>query len=473
MLRNVPVVSVLPAPGLDLTVLSSALVIPLPATRRATRWSVRPAHRRHPTPRSLGSSLARRPLRRPRARGPRRPRRPASPQARRTPQRRRPRHSDVDVLSRAVTEVVDRGESDLRSRRVVRSRDDLRRGLRAPTVRAAQRARPCQLTVPQPRADERRSRRDGVGGSRTSASRGRAHLAIGARRSTGTSATSGSCGRKVTSACRHRRSHNPRPGGPATRCPPCPLTARTAPPATGRRVSSADPRRQKPTVTGTTPRLDDGEQRLTALWEHDLDDAAADPKTADDAIAALFSSSPDGEAHTSPRETTGRTRRSAPRPGSQRAQARSRRRRAHLPHRLPEVSAARSRGRLAVAFALLIVAPDWFGEHPDSVATKARPQAGHAATAVARRRPAEPERKVRDSRTVPSAPPAPRHPASTGSRAPETQALAICATRSGLATPPPSRSTTVRPLAEPTPPHAREVPSAAATSSACDEFPPC
>ena len=128
-------------------------------------------------------------------------------------------------------------------------------------------------------------------------------------------------------------------------------------------------------MTGTTPRLDDGEQRLTALWEHDLDDAAAEPKTADDAITALFSSSPDGEAHISPGETTGSTRRSAPDPGRQRAQARSRRRRAHPPHRLLGAGAA------VAAAAVLFVALDWFGEHPDSVATKTRPQAGHAATA--------------------------------------------------------------------------------------------
>ena len=223
-------------------------------------------------------------------------------------------------------------------------------------------------------------------------------------------------------------------------------------------------------MTGTTPRLDDGEQRLTALWEHDLDDAAADPKTADDAIAALFSSSPDGGAHTSPRETTERARRSAPDPGSQRAQARSRRRRSHLPHRLLGAGAAIA---ATFAVALLIVAPDWFGEHPDSVATKPRPQPGQAATAVTRRRPAEPERKVRDSRTVRR-----HHRRPTTQQEPEAARPRRRLSRSAqrdrdTPTPPPSRSPTVLPLAKPKTAHAREAPPATATSSACDEFPPC
>ena len=360
-----------------------------------------------------------------------------------------------------------RGESRRRSSRRVPLRDDRRRRLRAPTIRAAQRARPCQLTVPQLRADGRRSRRDGVGGSWASASRRPDEPCD-------RSATKPAHGGRLRivkteghAACRHRRSHNPRPGGPTSAAARLPGDGHTAPPATGRRVSSADPRRQKPTVTGTTPRLHDGEQRLTALWEHGLDDAAAEPKTADDAIAALFSSSPDGEAHTSPRETTGRTRRAAPDPGSQRAQARSRRRRSHLPHRLFGAGAA-----VAAAVALLVLAPDWFGEHPDSVATKAHPQASHTA-AAAGGRSAQPERKVRDGHTVRG-----HHRRPATQQAPEAARPRRRLTRAAQRdrdppAPPPSRSATLRPLAEPAPPHAREVPSAAATSSACDEFPPC
>ena len=235
----------------------------------------------------------------------------------------------------------------------------------------------------------------------------------------------------------------------------------------GRRVSSADPRRQNPTVTRST-RLDDGEQRLAALWEYELDDAAADAKTADDVIAALFSSSPDGEAQTNQRASTSRTRRSTSRASGQRRHARARPHRAHLPHRLLGAGAA-----VAATFALLIVTPDWFGEHSDNVATKARPQAGHAATAVARGRAAQPERTVRDSRTVRR-----HHRRPATKQAPEVARPRRKPSRAAHRerdppTPPPSRSPSARPLAEPAPPHARRVPSVAPTSSACDEFPPC
>ena len=235
----------------------------------------------------------------------------------------------------------------------------------------------------------------------------------------------------------------------------------------GRRVSSADPRRQNPTVTRST-RLDDGEQRLAALWEYELDDAAAEAKTADDVIAALFSSSPDGEAPANQRASTSRTRRSTSRPSGQRAHARARPRRAHLPHRLLGSGAA-----VVATFALLIATPDWFGEHSDNVAPKARPQAGHAATAVARERSAQPERSVRDSRTVRR-----HHRRLATKQAPEAARPRRKPSRAAHRerdppTPPPSRSPSARSLAEPAPPRERRVPSVAPTSSACDEFPPC
>ena len=283
-----------------------------------------------------------------------------------------------------------------------------------------------------------------------------------------TSAASGSCGQTVTSACRHRRSRNPRRVAPANADDRAPAPRRSRV-SVGRRVGGC----HSPTHSDRTPvtrstRLDDGEQRLAALWEHDLDDAAADAKTADDVIAALFSSSPDGEAQTNQRASTSRTRRSTSRASGQRRHARARPRRAHLPHRLLGAGAA-----VAAAFALLFVAPNWFGEHPDSVATKARPPAGHAATAVARGRAAQPERTVRDSRTVRR-----HHRRPSTKQAPEVARPRRKPSRAAHRdrdppTPPPSRSPAARSLAEPAPPRERRVPPVAPTSSACDEFPPC
>ena len=248
----------------------------------------------------------------------------------------------------------------------------------------------------------------------------------------------------------------PLPGGPrpllVDRVPGSTVHARARPLATGSAGVIRRPTPTEPTVTRGT-RLDDGEQRLAALWEHELDDAAADAKTADDVIAALFSSSPDGEAQTNQRASTSRTRRSTSRASGQRRHARARPRRAHLPHRLLGAGAA-----VAAAFALLFVAPDWFGEHPDNVATKARPQAGHAATAVARGRAAQPERTVRDSRTVRR-----HHRRPATKQAPEVARPRRKPSRAAHRerdppTPPPSRSPSARPLAEPAPPHARRGP---------------
>ena len=112
----------------------------------------------------------------------------------------------------------------------------------------------------------------------------------------------------------------PLPGGPAhcwlTACPA--RRSHASPLATGSAGVIRRPTPTEPTVTRGT-QLDDGDQRLAALWEHELDDAAADAKTADDVIAALFSSSPDDEAHTKQRATTSRTRRSRSRPSGQRS----------------------------------------------------------------------------------------------------------------------------------------------------------
>lgn len=73
-------------------------------------------------------------------------------------------------------------------------------------------------------------------------------------------------------------------------------------------VSLASYIRQDLMVALSTPRLEDDEQRLAALWEHDFDSSAADAEAQDDATATLFATAEQAHAGTSPHRAPGGSR---------------------------------------------------------------------------------------------------------------------------------------------------------------------
>ena len=247
-------------------------------------------------------------------------------------------------------------------------------------------------------------------------------------------------------------------GVPTAALPEC----STGLPSTGRRVSSPGQRRQHHTVPLTTPQLDD-EQRLAALWEHDVDDDGAHTASHDDARATLFATARDTAtaAHT----TRPRRRRSA-RPQQSRRRTRPPRR--AQPRRL----AGAAISALAALTVVIVIATDGTPSGTPSYDT-AKPSPQAVRTAPTPTTPAHvdrhPERtgatrrRTRTSNAPQEAERPKRRPAQTS--------------RADRNTPHdrPSRHAAARaPAARPSrPPAPPPVPPPVATSSACDEFPPC
>jgi hypothetical protein len=227
----------------------------------------------------------------------------------------------------------------------------------------------------------------------------------------------------------------------------------------GRRVSSPSQRRQHHTVPLTTSQLDD-EQRLAALWEHDVDDDESYTASHEDARATLFASACDTAtaAHT----TRPRRRRSA-RPQQSRVRTRPPRR--AQPRRLAGAAIS-----VLAALAVVIVTDGTPTGTPSDDTSKPTPQAVH--TVPAPTTPAHIDRPDRTGTTrrrtrTPSAPQQTERP----KRRPAQTSRGDRKTRRDR----PLRRPTARPpAARPSrPPAAPPVPPPVATSSACDEFPPC
>ncbi|MEY2517512.1 MAG: hypothetical protein QOJ89_4870, partial [bacterium] len=150
-------------------------------------------------------------------------------------------------------------------------------------------------------------------------------------------------------ACRDARSHDPWRGLGARALDH--LRAAGVPHVAveyGRAGVIRGPAPTEPAVDRSAPQLDEDEQRLAALWEPEFEADAAKVET-DDAIAALFSTSPDDAAQTPPRAAASRTRRATTRTRGQRSRAGSQPRRPSAPRRLLAA------GALATVAALLAV----------------------------------------------------------------------------------------------------------------------
>jgi hypothetical protein len=225
-------------------------------------------------------------------------------------------------------------------------------------------------------------------------------------------------------------------------------------------------------VARSTSRLDEDEQRLAALWEHESEDGAAHTESADDAIAALFSSSPDDAAHVRP--TARRTRRCSTRPGVHRSHARARPPRLPTPRRLLVLGVA-----VVAALVIAFVAPGAFTGAPDGATDRIRNGAVRTDETVAAQRstPAEPEAGRRQGARH-------RHvnPAETPRQTDDVRRDRVRASRRNRDSPPRAHSrrrsarpadVTASPPPRPPTPASRQVTPPTPLSPACDEFPPC
>jgi hypothetical protein len=273
-------------------------------------------------------------------------------------------------------------------------------------------------------------------------------------------------------ACRHRSSHDPRRSLGARS--PDHVRAASRPVVTVERRPAGVIRRHAPTgptVASSTPRLDEDERRLVALWEYESKDGAAHTESADDAVAALFSSSLGGAPRTDVRPAASRTRRSATRPAGQRSHARPRPHRQPAPRRLRGVGAVVA-AALHVAFAI----PGAFTGAPDSATDQIRHRASRTDVPLAAQEPSPAEREAaRSQRTRQRR----NNPAETVQQTDEVRRDRVRASRSHRDSTARARSRrrTGRPAdvtaLPPPPPASRQVTPPTPLSSACDEFPPC
>ncbi len=211
----------------------------------------------------------------------------------------------------------------------------------------------------------------------------------------------------------------------------------------------------------STPRLDDDDQRLAALW-----DGAPEAEEGDDGIDALFSSSHDDAEQKIPRAATRMRRRySFHREGRP---SRSRPRPLRAPQSPWLLGAAAA---VAAAGALILVAPRPF-DSPHTPTTDRRQPSGRtvpAARAPERRlhpkRPGRGSRETRERRQEPVESPHQReHVRRDPAQAPRDG-------RRSTARPASPRH--VAPAVDPPPrPHKPHI-APPALSSACNEFPPC
>lgn len=216
----------------------------------------------------------------------------------------------------------------------------------------------------------------------------------------------------------------------------------------------------------STSRLDDDEQRLAALWEHKPGDGGSTARTADDSIAALFSSSRESAEHRPPRASERRTRRSSAHRSGHGSGARMQRFEWTGPQRLLAATPI----LVAVLVVVFGTPRTLTGSTDDNAAVKGRPQAGRIAPAIAPERPSRAEQ-----RTVRSHPARQRRQPTVK---PRHQAKR--ASHDGVQPPRGDRQLPARPRSphhprplDVTPRTQPRVPPRAAPSSACDEFPPC
>lgn len=261
-------------------------------------------------------------------------------------------------------------------------------------------------------------------------------------------------------ACRRRRSFDPRAGRACSRGRS--RLARRSQAGGCHPPTCAD----RNPMALSMPRFDDDEQRLAALWEHTLGDDASNPETADDTIAALFSSSRESAEHRPPCASVRRTRRSSAHRSGHGSGARMQRFEWTGPQRLLGAAPI-----LVAVLVVVFVAPRTLtGSTDDNAAVKGRPQGGRIAPAIAPERPSRAEqRTVRSQPARQRRQPAvkPRHQAKRASR-------------TGVQVPRGDRQLPARPQSphhprplDVTPRTQPRVPPRAAPSSACDEFPPC
>ncbi len=226
--------------------------------------------------------------------------------------------------------------------------------------------------------------------------------------------------------------------------------------SSGRRVSSREQRRQQYTVTLTTPRLDDDEQRLAALWEHGVVDDAAPTVAHDDAITTLFASACDTATPTP-------AARPRPRRSVRAQQPRVRTRHTTRPRRRQLAGAAV--GVLAAVTVAIAIATDGTPSRAPSDSSTPHPRAAPTApapTAHLDRRPNRPGTTQRRQRT----PHAPRRTERLARRSTQTSRDGRDTSRARPSQRPAAGPSEARPIPAPVPPPL-------ATSSACDEFPPC
>lgn len=207
-------------------------------------------------------------------------------------------------------------------------------------------------------------------------------------------------------------------------------------------------------MSPATARLDDEDQRLAALWESDVDGSAGDAAAHDDETATFFPVS--GDAGMRAREPQPATRAS-------RWTQRPRMRPATKPRRLAGAAVCG-----LVAAVVVFATHGTPARHPHEPTPVPRPRAARA-TAAAPPAPAPPNHAgvARRRHHPPAVPHKPEHP--TRTRA-QTSRAHMSAPRPRPSRRPTAAPSDAAPRRQPAPP---PVPVPPATSSACDEFPPC
>lgn len=221
---------------------------------------------------------------------------------------------------------------------------------------------------------------------------------------------------------------------------------------------------------------EEDEERLAALWDQPLDAADVDDQSAEDGIAALFSSPHRAAARAAPRAHASTARRSAPRRRFPRSQGSCRRR---LPRsRATSRSVAIGAVLVAASVSLSIALSALTGPTDTPPATYPRATADRAPAASP---PTLPSRGQRDLRRVRSTR-APAHRRDEDrrpiARADTTRSQTARHDRAARPAPAQQRRRSARrfvatPVAPLTPQPHRVPATPAPVSSACEEFPPC